>query len=80
MVCTHQLLGAGGIYAYRADVLLRWPTLPPSPLEELEKLEQLRLIEAGIRIDTLEVKEDILSVDTPEQLEQARAIAAKGGW
>ena len=72
--------GHVGIYAYRADVLLRWPTLPPSPLEELEKLEQLRLIEAGIRIDTLEVKEDILSVDTPEQLEQARAIAAKGGW
>jgi 3-deoxy-manno-octulosonate cytidylyltransferase (CMP-KDO synthetase) len=65
-----------GIYAYRADLLLRWPQLPSSPLEQLEKLEQLRLIEAGIRIDTLEVEGDLFSVDTPEQLEQARAIAA----
>jgi 3-deoxy-manno-octulosonate cytidylyltransferase (CMP-KDO synthetase) len=68
--------GHVGIYAYRADVLLRWPQLPISPLEHLEKLEQLRLIEAGIRIDTLEVEGDQFSVDTPEQLEQARAIAA----
>jgi len=42
----------------------------------LEKREQLRLIEAAIRIDTLEVEGDLFSVDTPEQLEQARAIAA----
>ena len=57
-------------------MLLRWPQLPVSPLEQLEKLEQLRLIEAGIRIDTLVVEGDILSVDTAEQLQQARAIAA----
>jgi len=60
-------------------VLLRWSQLPVSPLEHLEKLEQLRLIEAGIRIDTLEVEGDQFTVDTPEQLEQARAIAAGGG-
>jgi 3-deoxy-manno-octulosonate cytidylyltransferase (CMP-KDO synthetase) len=75
--CSHtSFWGHVGIYAYRADVLLRWPQLPISPLEHLEKLEQLRLIEAGIRIDTLEVDGDQFSVDTPEQLEQARAIAA----
>ena len=49
-------------------------------LEQLEKLEQLRLIEAGIRIDTLEVDGDQCSVDTPEQLEQARAMAAGRSW
>lgn len=66
--------GHVGIYAYRADVLMRWLTLPESPLEHLEKLEQLRLIEAGIPIHTLEVCGDILSVDTAEDLEQARAL------
>jgi 3-deoxy-manno-octulosonate cytidylyltransferase (CMP-KDO synthetase) len=69
--------GHVGIYAYRADVLERWLQLPESPLEQLEKLEQLRLIEAGIRIQTLEVSGDILSVDTAEQLEQARALMAR---
>ena len=53
-----------------------WPQLPISPLEHVEKLEQLRLIEAGIHIDTLEVEGAQFSVDTPEQLEQVRASAA----
>ena len=75
--CAHtSFLGHVGICAYRVDVLLRWPQLPISPLEQLEKLEQLRLIEAGIRIDTLEVEGDMFSVDTPDQLVEARAIAA----
>jgi 3-deoxy-manno-octulosonate cytidylyltransferase (CMP-KDO synthetase) len=79
--CDHtSFWGHVGIYAYRADLLLRWPQLPISPLERLEKLEQLRLIEAGIRIDTLEVEGDLFSVDTPEQLEQARAMAAGRSW
>jgi 3-deoxy-manno-octulosonate cytidylyltransferase (CMP-KDO synthetase) len=64
-----------GIYGYRADVLLRWNTLPHSPLERTEKLEQLRLIEAGIGVGTFPVEDESLSVDTAEQLEQARAIA-----
>jgi len=68
--------GHVGIYGYRADVLLRWNTLPHSPLEITEKLEQLRLIEAGIGIGTFPVEGESLSVDTAEQLEQARAIAA----
>ena len=68
--------GHVGIYGYRADVLMRWNQLPHSPLEHTEKLEQLRLIEAGIQIGTFPVAEESLSVDTAEQLEQARAIAA----
>jgi 3-deoxy-manno-octulosonate cytidylyltransferase (CMP-KDO synthetase) len=66
--------GHVGIYGYRADVLAGWSDLPPSPLEKLEKLEQLRLIEAGIPIATFRVAADCFSVDTPAQLEQARAL------
>ena len=66
--------GHVGIYGYRADVLGSWSTLPASQLEEMEKLEQLRLIEAGIPIATFAVEADCLSVDTPEQLEQARSV------
>jgi 3-deoxy-manno-octulosonate cytidylyltransferase (CMP-KDO synthetase) len=68
--------GHVGLYGYRADVLARWNQLPHSPLEHSEKLEQLRLIEAGIGIGTFPVEGESLSVDTAEQLEQARAIAA----
>ena len=67
--------GHVGLYGYRADVLAGWAALPTSPLEDLEKLEQLRLIDAGIPLLTYEVDQDCLSVDTPEQLEQARALA-----
>jgi len=68
--------GHVGMYGYRADVLARWDQLPPSPLEHLEKLEQLRLLEAGITIGTFAVEGESLSVDTADQLEQARALAA----
>lgn len=67
--------GHVGIYGYRADVLMGWTKLPYSNLEKTEKLEQLRLIEAGITIDTFMVEGEPLSVDTAEQLEHARAIA-----
>jgi 3-deoxy-manno-octulosonate cytidylyltransferase (CMP-KDO synthetase) len=67
--------GHVGLYGYRADVLAGWMALPASPLEELEKLEQLRLIEAGIPLLTYAVDQDCLSVDTQEQLEQARSLA-----
>lgn len=68
--------GHVGLYGYRADVLQRWSALPHSPLEHVEKLEQLRLIEAGIGIGSFPVADESLSVDTAEQLDQARAIAA----
>jgi 3-deoxy-manno-octulosonate cytidylyltransferase (CMP-KDO synthetase) len=66
--------GHVGIYGYRADVLAGWSALPASPLEDLEKLEQLRLIEAEIPIATFRVETDCLSVDTAAQLEQARSL------
>ena len=67
--------GHVGMYGFRGDVLAAWNQLPASPLEDLERLEQLRLIEAGHTIATFEVTGTSLSVDTAEQLEQARAMA-----
>jgi len=67
--------GHVGIYGYRGDVLLNWLEMPYSPLENIEKLEQLRLIEAGYTIDTFKVNNESLSVDTMDQLIEARNIA-----
>ena len=66
--------GHVGMYGFRGDVLAAWDQLPASPLEDLERLEQLRLIEAGLTIATFPVQGTSLSVDTAEQLEQARAM------
>ncbi len=65
-----------GIYAYRRAALERFVTLPPSLLEKREKLEQLRALEAGMRIDVALVDTLPLGVDTPAELERARAILA----
>jgi 3-deoxy-manno-octulosonate cytidylyltransferase (CMP-KDO synthetase) len=63
-----------GLYAYRRAALERFVTLPPSALEKREKLEQLRALEAGMRID-IEIVETVpLGVDTPHDLERARDI------
>jgi 3-deoxy-manno-octulosonate cytidylyltransferase (CMP-KDO synthetase) len=62
-----------GLYAYRRAALERFVALPPSPLELREKLEQLRALEAGMRIDVEIVATVPLGVDTPEDLERARA-------
>ncbi|ODN67829.1 3-deoxy-manno-octulosonate cytidylyltransferase [Methylobrevis pamukkalensis] len=61
-----------GLYAYRRAALARFVDLPPSELEQREKLEQLRLLEAGMRIDVALVDDVPLGVDTPEDLEAAR--------
>ena len=53
---------------------MRFVGLPPSPLEKREKLEQLRAIEAGMRIDIAVVASVPLGVDTPEHLEAARSV------
>jgi 3-deoxy-manno-octulosonate cytidylyltransferase (CMP-KDO synthetase) len=63
-----------GLYAYRRAALERFVGLPPSPLEKREKLEQLRALEAGMRIDVEIVSSVPLGVDTPEDLERAREI------
>jgi 3-deoxy-manno-octulosonate cytidylyltransferase (CMP-KDO synthetase) len=63
-----------GLYTYRRAALDRFVALPPSPLEKREKLEQLRALEAGMRIDAAIVAAVPLGVDTPEDLETARAM------
>jgi 3-deoxy-manno-octulosonate cytidylyltransferase (CMP-KDO synthetase) len=66
-----------GLYAWRRTALERFVGLPPSPLEQREKLEQLRVLEAGMRIDIILVDDVPLGVDTPEDLERACARLAK---
>jgi 3-deoxy-manno-octulosonate cytidylyltransferase (CMP-KDO synthetase) len=66
-----------GLYAYRRAALERFVTLPPSPLEQQEKLEQLRALEAGMRIDITLVDSVPRGVDTPADLETARKLLAK---
>jgi 3-deoxy-manno-octulosonate cytidylyltransferase (CMP-KDO synthetase) len=66
-----------GLYAYRRKALQRFVRLPPSPLELQEKLEQLRAIEAGMRIDVTIVDTVPRGVDTPADLETTRQILAK---
>jgi 3-deoxy-manno-octulosonate cytidylyltransferase (CMP-KDO synthetase) len=63
-----------GLYAYRRAALERFVSLPPSPLEKQEKLEQLRALEAGMRIDITIVDTVPRGVDTPADLETARAM------
>ena len=57
-----------GIYGYRKATLLRLVALPPARLEQAERLEQLRALEHGIRIQVLETSHDTIAVDTPEDL------------
>jgi len=63
-----------GLYAYRRAALERFVELPPSVNEQREKLEQLRALDAGMRIDVMVVKGVPLGVDTPEDLEKARRL------
>jgi 3-deoxy-manno-octulosonate cytidylyltransferase (CMP-KDO synthetase) len=63
-----------GLYAFRRSALERFVTLAPSPLEKREKLEQLRALEASMRIDVAIVDTAPLGVDTPEDLARARAM------
>jgi 3-deoxy-manno-octulosonate cytidylyltransferase (CMP-KDO synthetase) len=66
-----------GIYAYRRAALARFVSLSPSPLETREKLEQLRALEAGMRIHVALVDTVPLGVDTPADLARARQLLAK---
>lgn len=68
-----------GIYAYRRAALARFVALPPSPLERRERLEQLRALEAGMRIDVARVDSLPLGVDTPADLARARELLAPAG-
>ena len=63
-----------GIYAYRRDALERFAALPPSPLEKVEKLEQLRLLENGIGIYVAAAPGDTIGVDTEDDLRRAAEV------
>jgi 3-deoxy-manno-octulosonate cytidylyltransferase (CMP-KDO synthetase) len=65
-----------GLYGWRRSALDRFIALPPSPLELREKLEQLRALEAGMRIEAVSVDDVPLGVDTPADLERARDLLA----
>ncbi len=67
-----------GLYVYRRDFLLRFAALPQSPLEILEKLEQLRALEHGYRIRVVETQEPCIGVDTPEDVALVERLLAEG--
>jgi 3-deoxy-manno-octulosonate cytidylyltransferase (CMP-KDO synthetase) len=66
-----------GLYAYRREALARFVSLPPSPLEKRESLEQLRALEAGMRIDVALVDTVPFGVDTSADLARARQLMAE---
>ncbi len=66
-----------GLYCYRADFLERITELPPSPLEGVERLEQLRVLEAGFAIRVVETAHDSIGVDTPDDLERVRVLVVR---
>jgi len=65
-----------GLYGYRRDALERFVKLPPAEIEKREKLEQLRALADGMRVDAALVDEVPLGVDTPDDLEKARRLLA----
>jgi len=66
-----------GIYAYRRSALERFVSLPPSPLEQREALEQLRALEDGMRIHCVRMEHGPFGVDTAEDLERARDLLGR---
>jgi 3-deoxy-manno-octulosonate cytidylyltransferase (CMP-KDO synthetase) len=67
-----------GIYAYRRSALARFVSLAPTPLEMRENLEQLRALDAGMRIACARMEHGPFGVDTPQDLERARRLLAPG--
>jgi len=65
-----------GLYGFRRDALLEFPTLPPGELEHIEQLEQLRWLENGFRIRVVETEYDAVSVDVPADVERVEKLIA----
>ena len=65
-----------GLYAFRRDALLEFPTLPPGELERVEQLEQLRWLENGFHIAVVETDYDAVSVDVPADIERVEKLLA----
>jgi 3-deoxy-manno-octulosonate cytidylyltransferase (CMP-KDO synthetase) len=70
----HEYYKHIGMYVFRREFLLQYPTLPQTPLERAEKLEQLRILEHGYEIFAAVTRHDSTPVDTPEDLERVRGI------
>jgi len=68
-----------GLYVFRRDFLIVYANLPPTPLEQLEKLEQLRALENGYKIAVVETDYRCIGVDTPADLEEVRALLRARG-
>ena len=66
-----------GLYAYRKDFLLKFKKLPVSQLEATERLEQLRVLDAGYKIRTIETDHETIGVDTPEDLQRVQELLRK---
>ena len=70
-----------GLYVYRREFLLEYPSLPVGPLEQVEKLEQLRALENGYKIRVAETEYESLGVDTPEDLARVEQLfGTRGVW
>jgi 3-deoxy-manno-octulosonate cytidylyltransferase (CMP-KDO synthetase) len=67
-----------GLYAFRREALLEFPTLPPGELEQLEQLEQLRWLENGFSIRVVETDYDAVSVDVPADIERVETLFREG--
>jgi 3-deoxy-manno-octulosonate cytidylyltransferase (CMP-KDO synthetase) len=68
-----------GLYVFRRDALIEFPTLPPGQWEKLEQLEQLRLLENGYKIRVVETEQDSVSVDVPADVARVEEILATQG-
>jgi 3-deoxy-manno-octulosonate cytidylyltransferase (CMP-KDO synthetase) len=66
-----------GIYSFRRDFLIEFASMPQSPLEKVERLEQLRALEAGVKIKVLTTDYESISVEMPADLERVRALFAQ---
>ena len=67
-----------GLYAFRREALVEYPTLPPGQLEPIEQLEQLRWLENGFRIRVVETAHDAVSVDVPADVERVEKLLREG--
>jgi len=74
----HEYYGHVGIYAYRREILEKYVKLPPSRLENIEKLEQLRFLDAGIEIQTILTDYHPIAVDVVKDIEFVRSIFSRG--
>jgi 3-deoxy-manno-octulosonate cytidylyltransferase (CMP-KDO synthetase) len=68
-----------GLYSYTKEFLFTYTNLPKSSLETEERLEQLRALEHGYKIKTIETRYDTIGVDTPEDIEKVKAVLSSGG-